>query len=381
MSTHHKYSPSSLELYEACAMYEKQVWDDTTAADEGTMMHNVLETGDRRLIETSEQEAQINKAFKIIADLKAEIGEGFTEYKEMRLKVHFDDEEITRGTTDLVLVSADGTKAILADYKFGIMPITLVKDNLQVQAYVAGLLQQIPTLEVVLGVLIAPRQSFYDRFEYTREDLPKIVDRITQTINKRENPFRLPTCDESACALCGLRGQCPALNNTAVAAIKGLGSLPMPSEFEAGKLATPLDRAKAQVLAKVLEKWAVDVRKYNTAAVYEHGEELPPGFALRKRSGGFGIDNNYLSELLPRLTEKYKFDPADPEFLSCFSLSAAKLGTFLSNLTGENKKDLLQMLSDDVPEIVRERADVIYLQKKSKKITDEQILLGEITST
>ena len=42
MSSHHKYSPSGLELIEACACFEKKEWDDTTASDEGTMMHNVF---------------------------------------------------------------------------------------------------------------------------------------------------------------------------------------------------------------------------------------------------------------------------------------------------------------------------------------------------
>jgi uncharacterized protein YidB (DUF937 family) len=64
--------------------------------------------------------------------------------------------------------------------------------------------------------------------------------------------------------------------------------------------------------------------------------------------------------------------------MQCFSLSATKLGTYLSDKTNIDKKDILLMLSDDLPEIVQERAPVVYLQKKSKKITDEQILLGEI---
>jgi hypothetical protein len=369
-----------LELIEACACFEKKEWDDTTASDEGTMMHNVLETGDRRLLETPEQEMQINKCILIQEKLEKKIGEGFTVYKERRLEV-VDPETgvlITRGTADLTLVSKCETKAILLDWKMGILPISKADVNLQLQAYTAGLFQGLPKLKQVTGVLVAPRQDFYSESEYYVCDVLVIIDRIKQTILKREAPFKLPTCDETACTLCKLTDQCPALSGTAITAFKGLGVLPLPSEFQTGRLATPLDRAKAQVLAKILEKWAVDIRKYNTISVIEHGEEVPPGFAVRKRAGGYGIDNTLLSELVGYLTDKYKLDPSDPGFMQCFSLSATKLGTYLSDKTNIDKKDILLMLSDDLPEIVQERAPVVYLQKKSKKITDEQILLGEI---
>lgn len=380
MSGHHKYSPSSLELYEACPLYEKRVWLDNSAADEGTMMHNVLETGDMRLLETTEQEAQVNKCLKIQEELLVKLGTLCTEIKEKRLQV-FDSsgELITRGTADLVLVSEDGTKGILLDWKMGISPISPASSNFQLQTYVAGLFQEIKTLQEVEGIMVAPRQNFDSRFTYYREDVEGILDRITSTISKREDPFKQPTCDETACTLCNLRDRCPALLGTAVTVFQGVGVLPLPSEFSIDRLATPLDRAKAQVMAKILTDWASEVKKYNTSAVYEHGEPEPPGFSLRKRSGGFAVDNSYLPEVLGHLTEKYGIKPDDPQLLECFSLSASKLATYLSDLTGEGKKDLLQMLHESLPEIIRERDGVVYLQKKSKKITDEAILLGAIT--
>ena len=379
MSGHHKYSPSSLELYEACPLYEKREWLDNTAADEGTMMHNVLETGDRRLLETSEQEAQVNKCFKILEELLVQLGTMCVETKEKRLQV-FDSsgELITQGTADLVLVSEDGKKGIMLDWKMGISPISPADKNFQLQTYVAGLFQEIETLEEVEGIMVAPRQNFDSRFTYYRKDVDGILDRITSTISKREDPFKQPSPDESACTLCNLRDRCPALLGTAVTVFQGVGALPMPSEFKVDKLATPLDRAKAQVMAKILTDWAAEVKKYNTSAVFEHGEPEPPGFSLRKRSGGFAVDNKYLPEVLRHLAERYKVDAQDPELLECFSLSASKLATYISDKTGEGKKDVLQMLNEALPEIIRERGDVIYLQKKSKKITDEQILHGAI---
>lgn len=381
MSGHHKYSPSSLELYEACTCYEKQVWTDNSAADEGTTMHNVLETGDRRLLETTEQEAQVDRCFKIVKDLKEEIGKDHTEVKEKRLQIRDSSGElITRGTADLVLISKDKKKAILLDWKFGILPISKADVNLQLQTYIAGLFQEYPTLELVNGILVAPRQGFDSRCDYAVCEVPIIIERIQNTIRKREDPFKQPTCDETACTLCGLRGRCPALLGTAVTVFKGLGVLPLPSEFEHGKLATPLDRAKAQIMAKILEQWAKDVKKYNTASVFEHGEPEPPGFALRKRSGGYSVSSPLLPEVLSYLSDKYGLAGDDPDLLGCFSLSASKLATFLSDRTGEGKKDLLQMLHEELPEAISERSDVVYLQKKSKKITDEQILLGEIST-
>lgn len=379
METHHKYSPSALELFEACAKYEKQEFKDNTAAEEGTMMHNVLETGDRRLLETSEQEAQIEKCLKIKRELLEEIGEGHVEHKEIRLQIYdTEGDKITRGTADLALISKDGKRATLLDWKMGISPVSPAEYNLQLQAYVVGLFQLHPELRVIQGVLVAPRQGFDSRAMYDREDVPKMVDRILSVIRRRENPFAQPTCDENACNFCALKGQCPALLGTALTVFQGMGTLPLPSEFEAGKLATPLDRAKAQVVAKLMENWAADIKRYNTAAVFEHGEEVPPGFSLRKRSGGFSVSNSHLLEVLRHVSEKYSVATEDPRFLACFSLSASKLATFLSEETGANKKDLLQILSEDLPEVFLERGDVVYLQKKSKKITDAQILQGAV---
>jgi hypothetical protein len=380
MSGHHKYSPSSLELYEACTLFEKREWLDNSAADEGTMMHNVLETGDRRLLETSEQEAQVNKCFKIMEELVVRFGTMVVETKEKRLKVFGSSGElITQGTADLVLVSEDGKKGIMLDWKMGISPISPADRNFQLQTYVAGLFQEIETLEEVEGIMVAPRQGFDSRFAYYRKDVEGIIDRIETTIAKREDPFKQPSPDESACTLCNLRDRCPALLGTAVTVFKGVGLLPLPEEFAIERLATPLDRAKAQVLAKILTDWASEVKKYNTSAVYEHGEPEPPGFSLRKRSGGFAVDNKFLPEVLRHLSESYEIDPQDPDLLECFSLSASKLATYISDKTGEGKKDVLMMLNEALPEIIRERGDVVYLQKKSKKITDEQILHGAIT--
>ena len=379
MTKHHKYSPSSLELLEACPKYEKQEYEDTSASDEGSMMHEVLETEDRRLLETVEQEEQINKCFSILHDLRLEMGKDHEVLKEARLRVlDLDGTMLTQGTTDLVLLSSDKKRGVVLDWKMGITPISPADRNLQLQCYVAGAFQEFNDLEEIIGIMVAPRQDFNSRHVYVRSDIPSILERIKATIARREDPFAVPTCDETACTFCGLRGRCPALLGTAVTAFRGMGVLPLPSEFEVGKVATPLDRAKVHVLAKILEQWATEVKRLNTAAVYEHGEDMPPGFSLRKRAGGYGINGDLISEVSKHIIEKYGVSPEDPGFIACFSLSASKLGNYLSELTGENKKDLMQILIEDLPEAVSERSEVVYLQKKSKKITDEQILLGEI---
>jgi hypothetical protein len=383
MSTHHKYAPSGLELIEACAVFEKQDFPDTGAADEGTMMHSVLETGDRRLLETAEQEAQINKCFLILKNLQKQMGEPIEEFPEIQLEVHDDAGElVTRGTSDRGIINRETQRGIILDWKMGITPITEADTNPQLQTYVAGAFQRFPELEEITGVLCAPRQDFLSEHTYHRRDLPALIERIQNIIKRHQSPFKSPTPDETACGLCKHRAECPALKAIAITTHQGLGALPLPSEFEPGKLASPLDRAKAQVLAKILEKWAADIKRYNTLAVVEHGEEIPPGFRLSRRSGGFGINGEHLPELVSLLQTKFEdLTWEDPEFLDCFNLSISKLGTLLSDRTGKNKKDLLQVLSDELPWVLQERPDVVYLQKKSKKITDEQILSGEVPST
>lgn len=379
MARHHRHSPSSLELYEACPCFEKQEFKNTDAADEGEMMHRVLETGDRRLLETAEQAEQIDKCFQLRDELRSLCGPDPLEYPERRLFVRDNGELLTSGTADLVLMTRDRKLGVVLDWKMGVVPVSPADTNLQIQCYIAGLFLTCSKLEQVLGVLAVPRQDSFSRHLYDRDDLVWILDRIREAIHRREDPFREPTCDESACGLCGLRGRCPALLGTAVATFRGTGTLPLPSEFEPGRLATPLDRARAQVLAKILEQWAADVKRYNTSAVFEHGEPEPPGFALRRRTGGYGADSKLLPEIMSHLAETYGLDAADPRLLQCFRLSVSQLGDYLVDRTGGSKKDILQALAEALPDAIAPQPEVVYLQKKSKKITDEQILLGHIT--
>ena len=46
MSTHHQFSPSQLMYREACAGWQPDSGSSSVAAEEGTMMHKALETGD-----------------------------------------------------------------------------------------------------------------------------------------------------------------------------------------------------------------------------------------------------------------------------------------------------------------------------------------------
>ena len=46
VSAHHKFSPSQLMYREACSGWQPDEGPSSAAAEEGTMMHKALETGD-----------------------------------------------------------------------------------------------------------------------------------------------------------------------------------------------------------------------------------------------------------------------------------------------------------------------------------------------
>jgi hypothetical protein len=167
------------------------------------------------------------------------------------------------------------------------------------------------------------------------------------------------TPSEEACEWCGDKAHCPKL--TALAIRQGT-LLPDPVSFEAGRIMSPENRAKAHILAAVLEDWAKQIKHANTQAVIQDGVEIP-GFRLRSRVGNTQIvDMKTAVDLIKAegLTES--------SILNACSMSLSKLSDIYYTEKGGTKKDARETIETKLKATISRGEPVIWLQReKSKK--------------
>lgn len=361
---HHRYSPSALEMFEGCPCYERDDTRDTTAADEGTLMHKAAELGDLGILAEPEQVETVQKVLAFQESAIAELagGDGALVLREQKVDVS----DMTRGTLDLVILS--GTKAHLIDYKFGRNKVTEADENGQVQAYVVGLFEKFPELEQVKASLVFPRLDWVTTAEYTRADLERIRLRIAAIIARAESPDAVPTPNEKSCLYCGRKASCPAMH---AVALKVGEALPMPVQFDPGHLTNPQDMAKALVLSRLVEDWAKQVRRTVTRLVVEDGVVVP-GYEVRSRGGSHEITN--VHEAIELVESAFSATLVD--ITQACTLSIPKLTDILAAITeGKTKKEIRESLLGVLNTCTVQNNTVVYLQKK-RGITDEEIIQG-----
>lgn len=363
MSKHATYSPSGLEKLDRCPCFEQGESKDQSATDAGTSNHQAVALEDSNLCADQEDADLVESCIQYKVSLRHDTPGG-VEYNEIGLEV----EGLTWGTTDFLLLSPDGTCAHVADWKFGAFPVTDAEENLQLQCYVLGVFERFELLERVSGHLVCPKQDEVTTHEYARADVPRLRERIIEVLDRCNDPDKQPTPAEDACMFCGVKGTCPAMLKTAEKVAQGLN---LPIVFQPAELITVGDRAKAQILANVMEDWAKQIRKLNAEAVLEDGVDIP-GFSLRRRTGTITVTDN---ELLPALMRDLLPEGADTNevILECSSVSFAKLVDAVAEQKGTPKKDTRVTLLSALADVIKENNEVVYLQREKGK-TYEEIL-------
>ena len=198
-SKHARYGPSRLEKMAQCPHYEPSEYQDTTAADEGTLCHSAVESGDLGILDTDEQIEVVTRCISLEKDIIASLGDGCVVYREKRVTLT----DLTFGTLDLLVLSKDLVRGKLADWKFGRQAVTAAENNLQIQAYVAAAFETFPSLETIDAYIVCPRQHWMSTWTFTREDADKITLRIIATLARAGNSEIAPTPHADACKTCG----------------------------------------------------------------------------------------------------------------------------------------------------------------------------------
>lgn len=364
---HAQYSPSSLELLELCPCFEQDNSGENLAAKDGTRLHRAAETRDLSLCQDEDEENAVQRCI----DYEDNVLDNRTEDCVVQREVSLLIEDMTKGIGDVVMV--DGSDAELIDWKFGYTPVTPAKDNVQMQGYVLGVFTMYPDVDNVTVHIVGPRIDYLSTHKYNRLDCDAIRDRIQRIIQSCEAEDKTETPSEKGCKYCGRKAECKALNSVALTVGRGLG-LPMPSEFEAGKLILPEDRARAQVLSYILEDWAKKVRELNAKAAVEDGIEIP-GFEIRSKRGRRTVVDVFTA--VKRILENYDDVSSDDIYQAC-SLSVTQLVNEIyakSQLAErkETKKAIREQVDELFKDLVSESEAITFLQRRKGKSNEEII--------
>jgi hypothetical protein len=376
MKKHARFGPSSLAALSKCLRFRYSDVDEE-AADEGTALHAACETGNMAGLD-DEQRNAVQAALDYVEAVKGGKPDDWHHLKEVRIEL----EDLTFGTSDVVLVHKTLPEAHVMDEKF-----TRIEGDhdMQLRAYAAGLVE----MSIRNGVLadhegnvklilprqitkvtthvVAPRTRTIDVKEYEASTLlAEVRAEIEELYERIDDPFLPPTPHESLCSKCARAARCPALGAVAVVAARGIG-LPMPEEFNPEAMVSVEDRARAHTAANALENWAKAVKSLNNEFAKLGGEI--PGYKLRTRSTGAKLPKEYTALALDML-EEHGFNRA--VMLEHCSLTLGELAKTHALNTGTTEADAKEQIRNILSDWVTE-GETSFLAK-AKKISDQALL-------
>lgn len=324
---HHKFSPSKLQSLEGCSGYESS---NTTnqAAERGTLLHDILEylvnnpgIAAAEIAELSDEEAPIMencRAF-VYAQL-AELGENARLITEEYLPI--DERETTAGYLDIGMISADGRRAKVTDWKMGQNMVEPASNNLQGGAYLLGLLFKFaPNLEEVEVTFVLPfldggvmdSHIFYRKdFDALRLRIETVVARAKDAYADFESGKILETWrtklspNTSTCLFCSddRKAVCPALQSFALSAGKKYDPLVVPEVINPLLIKDPEQAGAALKFFAVMEALSKAYRAKATEKAFNDENWVPAGYMVTTMTQRKIVDKQKFYEVIkPLLTE------------------------------------------------------------------------------
>jgi len=323
---HAEFSPSSLKYVAGCAGYHGRSGTNA-AAEKGTRIHEALEINDTSNLQSEEEVSiyeQIMEEEEAFLANYAQSGRKQTEdFKEIQLTVELEGTE-TWGTCDRLTVFDDNT-AIQADYKTGISMIDPPEKNWQAQAYTVGTFQRFPELDEITFVFYVPVRNETLFHTFTREDIPALVRKLSETIKKAEEvrpkwndgtPELSDLTPTVNCRFCRHEDACPALGGLVVSVAKKINTdLP---DVDLDEVEDPEVVEQLWVIAKMVSNWA-DRLKKRAVDMAKNGIEFPT-LRLRNMGATKRVEDNMG---LVEIAEQFGLDKE--EVLEAANLPVAKL--------------------------------------------------------
>lgn len=304
---------------------------------------------------------------------KLRLREPFDEHVEISLKIPLVDDK--KGHADLVLISKDRRRGILADWKAGGKFQAEAENNLQQKCYAAALFEKFPDLEQLEVHIVYVRLQEVDTASFTREDMPRIqleilaVDRRAEEAEnfEKQNPGKkfYHRADPAVCAYCVKAGVCPELHALTLPTAKAYAQarpedLAIPEAYDPALITDPAIMSKALVVSGIMERWSDSVKHYALKMRLEQGIEIP-GTTLASRKGKGSILNTHEAY---KIAEKHGL--SHDEIMSAVEISPAKLRDAVESKAPRGKKKLAsQALEDELIEsgTLNVGAETFYLRK------------------
>lgn len=312
---HARLGPSGYKSVEICPSYLND-GESSKAADEGTMLHGILEKHGEKAYRSKEYKALGDERQIQMIDMCADYIRPLTTGKvdlhetEVELDLTFlaiEDTDV--GTADIVC----GTRALrhvdVVDYKFGWLPVDDAEENIQGILYALGAFNRIPWADDVTVHFLQPRRDEISTGTFTRDQMPELALRA-RTIAARVKSLAGIEFNPVAanCMWCANKHSCKVM---LAMVLKLEGKIPMkfpeavktwvPGNFKDAKLGGEL-----YDFVDVLNKWTWAMKDRITEMAVE-GYEIP-GHDLKTRRGNTSLID--VHEALDIAKEKFNL-PAD----------------------------------------------------------------------
>lgn len=345
---HAEFSPSALKYIAGCSGFHGRSGTNA-AAEKGTRIHEALEVENTSNLQSEEEISiyeQIMEEEKAFLANYAQSGRLLQEdFKEIQLTVELEGTE-TWGTCDRLTVFDDNT-AVQADYKTGISMIDPPEKNWQAQAYTVGSFQKFPELKEITFVFYVPVRNETLFHTFTRDDIPALVRKLSETIKKAEKvrpkwnggtPELSDLTPTVNCRFCRHEDACPALGGLVVSVAKKINTeLP---DVDIDETDDPEVVEQLWVIAKMVSNWA-DRLKKRAVNMAKNGIEFPT-LRLRNMGATKKVENNMG---LVELAEQFGLDK--DEVLETANLPLAKLAKVVGDkVPKEDRKKISQEFVD-----------------------------------
>lgn len=364
---HSRHSPSSLLNKVKCCGWENDNSPDrdTTAADRGTVGHEMIET---RNFDLAPEDEALTKAARMCAEfldgmamrMERVHGAPVTEHKEFRVPVldQF-------GNVDHLFVC--GSEGRMVDFKFANTD-HYSADSPQFWAYAVGVFDKFPDIQVLHVYVLLPFRDEVDKVIWSREnDYQRLVGQVGAILTAAKNPDPEKYVIGRHCTWCAklVQGKCPKFARIAEKlAMQYSGEeepyrLPENLPTVHGSLVEdPAVTAKLYRIAGLMEKAAAGWKK---AALEKRLSGIDiPGFDLAERRGSRAITDATAAyeAVKDRLSAE---DLVKASKLSIGSLEELWANTFKRGEKGGSLKLLMERLIDC--DAVTSGAPVQYLRE------------------
>lgn len=313
---HHDFSPSTLQMREACPKYAPN-HSENEAALLGTLQHAVVESGEDNE-ELSDACAYAAAECLSFFQERAKEFPGCTVIQEVYLPI--DDEVLvvdvrwiekfdipsedgqispgfrgrqmykvvehtTAGYLDYGIISADETEAEIWDMKFGKNPVTRAEKNVQGIAYMLGLKRKYPKLKKCRVGFLMPHIDWQTDFTFDLSDVGPLYVRIKTIVARavyaanRPTDYSMARPNVGTCLFCKLVGECPKVAELVIDIGKKFAPLALPKDISTTALADPVQVALGMKLVQLVGVWAESYRQRATAKSIT-SDYVPEGYIL-----------------------------------------------------------------------------------------------------